>query len=176
MYITNKRFRRRPQAPNNAVDEGHAQAGLGELPEDLLRERAIRPPILSPRGMPGGLAPSDDPLSVPLGPATPPPAQRAFNPQALSTYVVNVPANTPTPVFAQTRERSYSLIVNAGANDAVIAYGRAPSGAADGIPLANGGAGFHELVNGTTSTCTAFAAVATFLIVTEGRYDPPMEL
>lgn len=171
MYMRNSRFRRRT-APNNAIDEGQAQAGLGELPEDLYKERMLRPPILSPRSR--GL-PSDNPLSVPLGPATPPPATRAYNPQALSTYIVDVPANTPTPVFAATRERSYSLIVNGGGNDAVIAYGRAPSGAADGIPLAASGVGFHELVNGTVSTCTAYAATATFLVVTEGRFDPPME-
>ena len=172
MYVRNPRFRRR-SAPNNAIEEGQQAAGLGDLPEDLFRERQLRPPILSPRGKPGML-PSDNPMSVPLGPDPPPPATRQYNPQALSTYIVDVPAGVPVPVFAQTRERSYSLIVNGGANDAVITYGRAPSGAADGIPLASGGDGFHELINGTVSTCTAFAAAATFLVVTEGRFDPPI--
>lgn len=168
------RFRRRFSAPNNAIDENRQAAGMGELPEDLMKERALRPPILSPRGKPGVL-PSDDPLSVPLGPAPPPPAMRAYNPQALSTYIVDVPAGAPVPVFAQTRERSYSLVVNGGAGDAVIAYGRAPSSDTDGIPLAAAGVGFHELVNGTVSTCTAFSTADTFLVVTEGRFDPPME-
>ena len=166
------RFRRRRTAPNNAIEEGRDAAGLGELPEDLYRERMLRPPILSPRTK--GI-PSDNPLSIPLGPDPPPPATRAYNPQALSTYIVAVPAGVPVPVYAATRERSYSLIVNGGANACVITYNRAPASATDGIPLASGGAGFHELVNGTVSTCTAFAATATFLVVTEGRYDPPME-
>lgn len=172
MY-TGQRFRRRIAA-NNAIEEGRETAGLGELPEDLYRERMLRPPILSPRSRGIGL-PSDNPLDVPLGPAPPPPATRTYNPQALSTYIVNVPAGVATPVYAATRERSYSLVVNGGANAAVITYNRAPSGAADGIPLASGGAGFHELVSGTVSTCTAFSAAGTFLVVTEGRFDPPME-
>jgi hypothetical protein len=100
---------------------------------------------------------------------------RNFNPQALSTYRVDLPAGVAIDIFAATRERSYALIVNAGANDAVITYGRQPSGAADGIPLTAAGAGFHELINGTTGTAAAFSAAGTFLIVTEGRFDPPIE-
>lgn len=175
MYVPRRFPRRfRPQAPNNAVDEGRQLAGLGENPEDLMREEGPRPPILSPRGFPGYGA-SDNPFDTPLAPAQPPPATRAYNPQALSTYRVDVPAATPTPLFAATRERSYSIIVNAGAEAAVITYGRAPVSGTDGIPLAENGAGFHELINGTVSSCTAFSTLGTFLIVTEGRYDPPME-
>jgi hypothetical protein len=175
-YPRTHRFRHRPSAPNNAIDEGHYQAGLGELPEDMMKERRLRPPIFSPRGTPGGLAPSDDPLSVPLGPPVQPPASRAYNPQSLSTYTVNVPAGVSTPVWASTRERSYALVINSGANPAVVTYGRGSSGATDGIPLAAAGVGFHELVFGTTSTMFVFSALGTFLTVTEGRFDPPMEL
>jgi len=161
---------RRPP-PNNAIDEGRQQAGMGELPEDLMKEREVRPPILTPRGNP-----SDNPFNQMPVPAQQPAPMRSYNPQSMTTYRVDVPALTPTPIFAATRERSYSLVVNGGANDAVIAYGRAPANATDGIPLAAGGVGFHELISGTTSTMTAFATLATFLIITEGRYDPAMEL
>ncbi|RPH75964.1 hypothetical protein EHM76_00350 [bacterium] len=174
-YPRTHRFRHRPSAPNNAIEEGHYQAGLGELPEDMMKERRLRPVIFSPRGTPGGLAPSDDPLSVPLGPPVQPPATRSYNPQTLSTYTVDVPAGVPTPIFASTRERSYSIIINGGPNPAVITYGREPSGAADGIPLAAAGVGFHELLDGTTGTVSAFSAAGTFLSITEGRFDPPME-
>lgn len=167
------RRRIRRTQPGNALDEGRAQAGLEGLPEDLLREQGPRPPILSPRGVMTGMA-YDDPGAVPLSPPPPPRAVRNFNPQSVTTYRVDLAAGVPTPVFAATRERSYSIIINGGGNDCVIAYGRAPADATDGIPLASGGVGFHELINGTTGTVTAYAAAATFLIVTEGRFDPPM--
>lgn len=161
---------RRPQAPGSAIEEGRQQAGLGELPAELRAERALRPPILTPRGNP-----TDNPFRQMPGVAAPPPAQRIFSPQGMSTYVIEVPAGSAVQIYGQSRERSYSLVVNGGANDAVITYGRFPSGAGDGIPLAAAGVGFHELVYGTTSTLAAFSASGTFLIVTEGRYDPAME-
>lgn len=170
MYFRNRR--RIQRAPNNAIEEGQQMAGLGELPEDLLKENTIRPPILSPRGRG---RPSDDPFSVPLGPSAPPPATRSYNPQTLSTYSVDVPAGIATPLFAATRERSYSLIVNSGANDAALAYGRPATADTDGIPLAASGVGFHELINGTVSTAFVFSSAGTTIIVTEGRFDPPME-
>jgi hypothetical protein len=171
MYGQNRRRIVRRPAPNSSIEEGRNLAGLGELPEDLYKERELRPPILTPRGNP-----SDNPFNQMPPPAQQPTPSRTFNPQSISTYRVNVPANTPTPIFAATRERSYALVVNGGANPAVIAYSRAPADANDGIPLAALGVGFHELVFGCTSTMTAFSTAGTFLIVTEGRYDPAMEL
>lgn len=169
MYIRN---RRRFQAPNNGIEEGRQMSGLGELTEDLLKERISRPPILSPRGRPGI---GDSPFDVPLAPKAPPPATRAYNPQAMATYSVVIPAGVATQLYGSSRERSYSIIVNTGANDAALAYGR-PSGAdTDGILLSSGGVGFHELINGTVSEAWVFSSAGTTIIVTEGRFDPPME-
>lgn len=168
-----RRFRRgyRPQAPGSAVEENRHLAGLHELPEDLLSEGALRPPILTPRGNP-----TDNPFRQMPPVTNMPQVNRIYLPQSIATYRVDVPAGAPTPIFATTRERSYALIVNGGANPAVICYGRNPADAADGIPLAAAGVGFHELLYGTTSTMAAFSAAGTFLIVTEGRFDPVLEL
>ncbi len=156
--------------PNNAIDEGRRAAGLGELPEDLLGEQGPNPPILTPRGNP-----TANPFQQMPAMVAPPPATRLFTPQTMTTYRVDVPAGAPLAIFAATRERCYSLVVNGGAGAAVITYGRNPADATDGIPLAAAGVGFHELPFGTVSTMAVFAAADTFLIITEGRYDPAME-
>lgn len=160
--------RRRPTAPGSAIEESRQMAGLGDLPEDLYRERATRPPILTPRGNP-----TDDPFNQ--MPAIPvPDSVRLYNPQAHTTTTFTVPANQAIQIYATTRERPYSFIVNAGANPASLAYGRAPVGLTDGIPLAAAGVGFHELIYGTISTAWIFSTAGTVIVVVEGRYDPPM--
>lgn len=106
-------------------------------------------------------------------PPSPVPAVRVFTPSAHGTFTVDVPANTPTVIYQGNRERSYSLIVNAGANDAFLAYGRDAD--ARSMPLAAAGVGFHELVNGTRSSANVFSPLGTFVVVVDGRYDPPTE-
>lgn len=144
--------------------------GLAELPETLGEERRERSPILSPyRGGYGALNPG-----APLMPTMPVPLARTVNPMIVRTQPpVTLPANVPVQLFANSRERCYSIIINAGANDAVITYERQPANASDGIPLASGGVGFHELVQGTVGTLWALSSSGTTLIVTEGFYDPP---
>lgn len=165
-----RRYYRRPSAPNSAIDEGREQAGLGDLPEDLLKERKIRPPILTPRGYG-----TDNPFQQ-MPPTLQVPANRIFSPQSLNTFpLLAIPAGIAIQVYAATRERSYSIIINAGANDCVISYNRQPISGTDGIPLAAAGVGFHELIYGTTSTVWAFSTAGTSLSLSEGRYDPPME-
>lgn len=106
-------------------------------------------------------------------PAPPAPAVRVFTPSRHGSYAVDVPANTPTVIYQGNGERSYSLIVNAGANPAFLAYGKDADARA--LPLAAAGVGFHELVNGTKSSASVFSPLGTFVTVVDGRYDPPIE-
>ena len=97
---------------------------------------------------------------------------RFVYPCAHGTYTVDVPAAIPTQIYLGSRERAYSLIVNAGANDATLAYGRDAD--ANSQPLANAGDGFHELPFGTTSSASVFSLLGTRITVTDGRHDPPL--
>lgn len=101
------------------------------------------------------------------------PAVRVYTPSAHGTYAVDVPAGVPTVIYQGNRERSYSLIVNAGANPAFLAYSRDADARA--LPLGANGVGFHELVKGTTSSASVLSPLGTFVTVTDGRYDPSIE-
>lgn len=106
-------------------------------------------------------------------PAPVPAAVRVYTPSSHGTYAVDVPANAPTVIFQGDRERSYSLIVNAGANPAFLAYGKDAD--ARSLPLADSGEGFHELVLGTRSSASVFSPLGTFVTVVDGRYDPELD-
>lgn len=100
-------------------------------------------------------------------------AIRAITPQSMTTYSVDIPAGVST-VFSFNNNRSYLLVVNAGANACQIAYGRDAD--ATSLNLAGGSVGFHELINGTVSSLSVFAAVGlpTRLVITEGTFYPPV--
>lgn len=106
-------------------------------------------------------------------PPPPAPAVRVYTPSSHGTYSVDVPPGVPTVIYQGNRERSYSLIINSGANDAFLAYGRDAD--VRSLPLAPLGVGFHELVNGTRSSASVLSPAGTFVTVTDGRYDPPIE-
>ena len=110
----------------------------------------------------GGPVPA---ITVPVG--------RFIYPSAHGTYTVDVPAGLATQIYLGSRERSYSLIVNTGANDATLAYGKDAD--ANSLLLASGGVGFHELVFGTTSSASVFSAAGTQIVVTDGRHDPALD-
>lgn len=99
-------------------------------------------------------------------------ALRVYSPSAHGTFAVDVAAGATVKLFDGSKQRSYCLIVNSGANDAFLAYGKDAD--ARSLPLASGGDGFHELVHGTRSSASVFAAAATTIIVVDGRYDPEL--
>lgn len=97
--------------------------------------------------------------------------RRSISPCAHASYRVDVPAGLVRQVYAASRNRGYSLIVNTGPNAVTIAY--ASDASALTFPLAPGGVGFHELVNGTTGSLTVFGSGgASFVDVVDGTYDP----
>lgn len=97
---------------------------------------------------------------------------RVYKPSAHGTFAVTVPAGGVRQLYAADRQCSYSLIVNQGANDATLAYGRDAD--ALSLPLASAGDGFHELVDGTRSSASVFSPLGTTIIVVQGRHDPEL--
>lgn len=111
----------------------------------------------------------------------PPPAPVPFPltvhaPSSHVSYQLPVPGGgAPLSVFSGNRQRSYVLVVNVGAQDCFIAYGR-DADAAQGLFLAAGGVGFHELIWGTTSGLSVACpnAAGTQIAIVDGSYDPPL--
>lgn len=80
-----------------------------------------------------------------------------------------------TVLLPSSRQRSYLLVINIGANDVWLAFDKIAD-SADGIPLRTPD-GFLELEQGTASEVRAFVAGAGTgaLIVVEGLYYPALE-
>lgn len=104
-------------------------------------------------------------------PEPPPPPTRVVQACTHTSYRVNITAAEPNPIFSASRQRGYVLIVNTGPNDVFIAYGTDAD--ATGLLLASGGVGFHELINGTSSSLSVFSTVAgSFVHIVDGSHDP----
>lgn len=173
----NRILRRRYRVPNNSIEEGHQLAGMGDLPDDLLMERRVRPPLLAPRGLPPGADPT---MGVAIG--TRP--QNKFK-TILTPWTFNgSAAGVQQRIVTANPNRAYLLIQNRGAASVFVGFGSAPSfdGAdcPDGLEIFAGGA--YELIGGNPSGgafvppediwMTIAAAANQIGIVTEGFYFP----
>jgi hypothetical protein len=85
-----------------------------------------------------------------------------------------VGGGAPVPVYSGSRQRGYSLVVNVGAQEVFIAYGR-DAEPTSGLSLVSGGVGFHELVFGTRSSLSVCCpnAAGSQIEVIDGDFDPP---
>ena len=97
---------------------------------------------------------------------------RVYTPQSHGTPAVDLAAGDVVTIYNGDRQRSYSLIVNQGANPAFLSYGKDADGR--GLPLAPNGDGFHELVNGTRSSASVFSPLGTTIVWVDGRHDPAL--
>lgn len=105
---------------------------------------------------------------------TPPPPELSqvltvVNRSRHTTWQLMVPNGVDTPLLPVDKWRTYLLVVNNSAVDALIAYDKAATG---GLRLAAGG-GSHELTNGTTSALRGqgVGGDATLTVI-EGRAWP----
>lgn len=111
----------------NAIDE--QSQGLGEVPEDLMYERMMRPPILSPWL-------SDRGAGIVIGPGlSAPPATNNYK---SATYAFNATAVSQKVVPANPF-RAYLLVQNNDAATAVFVNFGADAGLTTGVKIVAGG-------------------------------------
>lgn len=115
---------------NNAVEE---QRGVGELPEDVMSERLLRDPVLSPRV---GYVPGKGSIIVPPNNAG---TGAPFSPRYKSSITPFVAAAASQKVLNANSARAYFLVQNNdGASDIFVNFG-ADASATNAIKVIAGG-------------------------------------
>lgn len=128
--------------------------GLGDLPEDLARERLTEPPILNDRRI---AHPADEDID-----------RQIRHGQLMNNYLAIV-GTANVLLFPYNPERAYLLIVNSGANTVFLGFSR-DADVNTGLPIAGSG-GFYEPILGCVSAVSAISTAGpNNLIVVEGFY------
>jgi len=98
--------------------------GLGELPEDLLNDRAIRPPVFSP--MVRDFAPGNVPTIGPA-PSNMPGQGVWMNPYKFVTYPLNATNTGALKIVTANQRRTYLLLQNKSAGAVFVNFGTNPT-------------------------------------------------
>lgn len=165
------RVRQIPAANSGVAEQRQA---LGELPEDIMSDRALRPPMVSP--MITDFAPGTVPTRT-VGPMAAGGGWKNHYKTVPYAYV-SAAAGEGVRIMTANSRRSYLLIQNRSGGPIYIGYGYVPT-ILNGIEITSGGN--QEFAGGAPSGafCPAedvfilSSAAAQVVIAIEGYYMPP---
>lgn len=171
-------FRVRQIRPANSGVSEQRQA-LGELPEDLMSDRAIRPPMVSPiiTDFAPGTLPGGGTRAPIIGP-TRAGGGWANNYKSVPYAYVSSAAGEGVRLMTANSRRAYLLIQNRSGGPVYIGYGYVPT-TLNGIELTAGGS--QEFAGGAPSGAFTppedifilSSAAGQTVIAMEGYYLPP---